>query len=91
MAATAADVDGTITQVIFLANGVAIPNCVAITAPYTCLWAPTAPGAYRLTAQATDNGHAMTLSPAVSVIVSTEGTGQSSQWLYMPLIMDGAP
>jgi|GEM_PF-1345337 len=71
IAATAADADGTVTQVTFYANDTAITNCVDTTAPYTCSWTPTAGGTYLLTAEATDDLAAITTSAEVSVIVNT--------------------
>ena len=71
ISATAADADGTVTQVTFYANNTAITNCIDTTAPYTCSWTPTAGGTYALTAEATDDLSAITLSAEVSVIVNT--------------------
>jgi len=70
IAATAADADGTVTQVAFFANGTAITNCVDTTAPYTCSWTPTTGGTFALTAEATDNLAAITTSTAVNVSVN---------------------
>jgi hypothetical protein len=67
IAATAADPDGTVAQVTFFANGVAIFNCVDSTAPYACVWQPTVQTTYNLTALVTDTKGGTTLSAPVSV------------------------
>lgn len=77
--ATASDSDGVISQVTFLANGVAIPNCTKTKAPFTCSWTPTA-GVYTLTAVARDNDQATTTSAPVSVTV------QGQLRSYLPTI-----
>jgi hypothetical protein len=66
--ATAGDSDGTVSQVVFKANGTTL--CTDTTAPYSCAWTPTAIGSVALTAEATDNNSAMTASSAVNVTVT---------------------
>jgi len=65
--AQATDPDGTIQQVVFFANNTTL--CTDTTAPYECTFTP-AVGAISLTAQATDNGNAVTTSPAVTIAVN---------------------
>ena len=64
--ANAVEVNGSITQVEFYANGNLIGTDT--TAPYSISWTPTA-GTYSLTARATDNLGAQTTSNARSVTV----------------------
>jgi len=66
--ATAADSDGTVTQVEFFANG--NPIGVATSAPYTVNWSGVAAGLYSLTAAATDNSGATTASAPVAIVVN---------------------
>ncbi|HTZ19755.1 MAG TPA: Ig-like domain-containing protein [Opitutaceae bacterium] len=66
--ANAADPDGTIASVQFLANGIAQGAAVAVS-PYTTDWTPASPGTYVLTAIATDNSGNQTISTAVSVSI----------------------
>ena len=68
--ATATDLDGTVTQVAFFANGTPIAGCVDTTAPYECSWTPTTLGTHSLTAQATDTASAAKLSELVNVTVN---------------------
>ncbi len=64
--ATASDVDGVVASVQFFANGISLGTVTS--APYQTTWSPTAEGAYRLTAVATDNAGATTTSAAVTVL-----------------------
>ena len=66
--AAAADSDGTIAKVDFLANGTLVGTDT--TAPYSVAWTNVAAGTYNLTAVATDNGNASTTSAPVSITVS---------------------
>ena len=68
LAANAADSDGTVTMVEFLANGTVIGSDTS--APYSFTWNNVAAGAYSLTARATDNDGAATTSTAASVTVN---------------------
>ncbi len=63
----ASDSDGTIQQVEFFANNVAL--CSVTVAPYSCTFTPVALGSVTLTARATDNVGAMATSPATSISV----------------------
>ncbi len=71
--AEASDPDGTVTQVTFFADGLPISDCVDTSAPYSCSWTPTTPGAYNLVAQAQDNEGISTSSAPVSVTVNADG------------------
>ena len=53
LSAITSDVDGTVTQVDFYANGSIIGS--QVTSPYTLTWATGTPGTYVFTADATDN------------------------------------
>jgi subtilisin family serine protease len=65
--ASASDIDGTIQQVAFFANGA--PVGTDNTSPYSIVWSNVAVGAYALTAVATDNQGGTTTSAAVNVSV----------------------
>ena len=67
--ATAADADGSVTQVAFY-NGTTLLG-TDNTAPYAFSWTNVPLGTYSLTAVATDNAGATTTSAAVIVIVKT--------------------
>lgn len=71
LSATAADSDGTITQVQFY-NGTNLLATVP-SAPYTYSWTNVAAGTYSITAKATDNGNATTTS-AVKIVTVTGAT-----------------
>lgn len=66
--ATATDADGTISKVVFY-NGASILY-TDVTAPYTYTWSGVANGIYTITARATDNANAETISSAVTVSVT---------------------
>jgi RHS repeat-associated protein len=70
--ASAADTDGTVSQVQFFANG--NPIGTAISAPFTISWTNVAAGAYSLTAIATDNSGATTTSATVAISVNAAPT-----------------
>ncbi len=85
LGAVAADADGTISNVRFLANGNLIGTASGV--PYTATWIPTAGGTYSLIAQATDSSGNVTSSSALtltvagntppSVAISAPATGNS--------------
>jgi phosphatidylserine/phosphatidylglycerophosphate/cardiolipin synthase-like enzyme/regulation of enolase protein 1 (concanavalin A-like superfamily) len=81
IAASAADGDGSVTKVDFLAGTTVLGTDQ--TAPYAFTWSNVPPGTYRLTAVATDDGGASTTSSAVSVTVNGEPppTGLPAGWL----------
>ncbi len=67
LTAAAADSDGTVASVRFLANGNVVGTASAV--PYTAPWVPSAAGTYTVTAQATDNSGNVTNSAPISVTV----------------------
>lgn len=67
LAATAADADGTVSQVEFFVNGVSVG--VDATAPYTASWTSTA-GTKSLTAVATDDASGTATSSVVTINVA---------------------
>jgi chitinase len=67
--ATASDSDGTVTKVDFYQNGNLLGTDT--TSPYSFSWSNVAAGSYSLTARATDNAGATTISSPVSVTVSS--------------------
>jgi Glycosyl hydrolase family 48/Bacterial Ig domain len=66
--ANAADANGTVTNVQFF-NGTTLLGTDS-TAPYSFAWTNVAAGPYSITAKATDNGGATTISTAVSLTVT---------------------
>jgi GH35 family endo-1,4-beta-xylanase len=72
ISANASDSDGTITNVQFY-NGNTLLGSDA-TAPYTFTWSGVATGTYTITARATDNDGATTISSPVTVVVNTVST-----------------
>lgn len=68
LTAAASDSDGTVTQVTFFVDGSAIG--VSNSAPYTVVWTAVA-GNHNITAQATDNGGASTLSAPAAIAVAS--------------------
>ena len=68
LTANAADTDGTVAKVDFYEGATLIGT--ATSSPYTVQWVNPAPGAYSLTAVATDNANAATASAAVPVTVN---------------------
>ncbi len=66
--ATAADADGTVTNVQFLVDGVVVGSDA--TAPYSFTWTSTV-GSHSLTARATDDLGAQTTSAPVGIIVGS--------------------
>jgi glucose/arabinose dehydrogenase len=70
--ASAADSDGSITQVQFY-NGATLLG-TDTTSPYSYAWNNVAAGNYSLTAKATDNGGLSTTSSVISITVTNGGT-----------------
>ncbi|WP_429885863.1 Ig-like domain-containing protein, partial [Geoalkalibacter halelectricus] len=68
--ANASDIDGHIVRVEFYQGDVKLGEVTE--APYTLSWTPPQPGAYTLTAVATDNENARTTSSAVHISVVGE-------------------
>jgi hypothetical protein len=73
MAAEAIDADGSITKVEFFANGTRIGTRLA--APWSLAWTNVTAGNYTITATATDNRGAVTVSAAVTVAVASPISG----------------
>jgi RHS repeat-associated protein len=67
LSATAADSDGSISKVEFYAGAVLIGS--ATSSPYAVNWANVAAGSYSVTARATDNNGAVTVSAPASISV----------------------
>ncbi len=72
LTATAGDVDGTVSQVEFLANGSVVGQSTS--APYGMTWTPATVGSYVLTARATDNLGAVTMSANSATVTVTSTT-----------------
>ena len=68
LTADAADVDGTVSAVQFIVNGLPLGSPY-LAAPYSTRWTPVAAGAYTITAQATDNNGNLGTSTAVTVTI----------------------
>jgi regulation of enolase protein 1 (concanavalin A-like superfamily) len=71
--ANAADSDGTITKVEFYAGSMLIGT--EYSAPYSITWSTDTPGNYALTAKATDNAGAATVSAPVNITVGNSASG----------------
>ena len=71
LSADAADVDGSVAQVEFFANGVLVGSASA--APFSVQWTPQ-PGNYVLTAVATDNAGDRTTSSQAAIIANAQPT-----------------
>ena len=69
LAATAADANGTVTNVQFYRGTTLIGE--DLTSPYTFTWSNVAVGTYVITAKATDNQGATTTSAAATIVVNT--------------------
>jgi hypothetical protein len=69
LTASAFDLDGTITKVEFYADATKLGE--ATSSPYTLLWTNPASASYQLTAVATDNNGATTVSAPVGVSITT--------------------
>jgi len=67
LAASATDSDGNVVRVDFYAGAALVGT--STTAPYAVVWTPANPGAYSLTAKATDNGGGVSTSAVVPVTV----------------------
>jgi hypothetical protein len=80
IAATAADTDGSVTQVAFFANGQ--PLGVDTSTPFVASWVNATPGTYTLTATATDNsGTTTTSSPVGITVMPTTGAQTSATYV----------
>jgi lysophospholipase L1-like esterase len=70
--ASATDADGTVSKVEFYNGNTLLGSDAA--SPYSFVWNNVAAGTYTLTARATDNSGAVTISSAVAITVSTACT-----------------
>jgi hypothetical protein len=68
ISAAATDPDGTVSKVEFFANGAKVGETTS--SPFTVSWSGMSSGSYSLTARATDNLGAMSLSAPVSVSIT---------------------
>lgn len=68
LAATASDPDGTVARVEYFAGTVKVAEALA--SPWDAAWQSPLPGAWSVTAVATDNLGARTTSPAVAIFVA---------------------
>ncbi len=84
--ANASDTDGTVTTVEFLVDGIVIAT--DISAPYEASWTATT-GNRSITARATDNQGATTVSSAVTITVNP-GTGNQSPTVNLTNPSNGA-
>jgi hypothetical protein len=102
LAANAADSDGSVTRVDFYAGATLIGSDAS--APYAVTWSNVAAGAYTLTARATDNAGAVTVSAPISITVQAPAapgpanllenggfeTGAAAPWTLSSLTIDAA-
>jgi hypothetical protein len=72
LTADAADADGTVAKVEFYAGATLVGT--ATSAPYTASWTPVPAGTYTLTAVATDDDGAATISTSATVTVNAPTT-----------------
>ncbi len=90
--ATAADADGTVSNVQFY-NGTTLLGSDA-TSPYSFSWTGVVAGTYSITAKATDNAGAVTTSTAVSITVTTTTTTPSTGFVTISnktFMVNGCP
>lgn len=90
--ATAADADGTVTNVAFYEGNIKLGE--DSDAPYSLLWTNVTGGAYTLTARATDNEGAVTISSPVTVSVLSTNTsgivsGELKKWHKVEITWTG--
>lgn len=83
VAATASDADGTVSKVEFF-NGATLLSTDA-TAPYSFVWSNVPAGSHTLTAMATDNSGAMTVSTPVAFTVAPSANLAPTVSLTEPL------
>ena len=80
LSATANDSDGSIAKVEFFIGTTLLSTDT--TSPYVATWTTSAAGSYEVTAQATDNLGATTVSPSQTVVISTAGAGNGLTGIY---------
>jgi hypothetical protein len=89
ISATAADADGSVSRVDFLANGSLIGSATA--APYTFTWSPAGGGTFILGARATDNSGAATPSNSVTITVGGAASAVPAPWTSADIGSVGVP
>ncbi len=85
--ANASDSDGTISKVEFFRGTTKLGE--ALTSPYSFAWASVPAGNYSLTAKATDNSGATSISTAVPVVVSDPSTAFQLGLLSTDAVLSG--
>ena len=80
LSASAADSDGSIAKVEFFVDATLVAT--DSTSPYTTTWTPGAAGSYAVTAKATDNLGAATVSTAQTVAIYAAGAGTGLAGTY---------
>ena len=73
LSATAADSDGSIAKVEFFIGGTLLETDTSF--PYAASWTPSVAGSYAVTAKATDNLGASTVSAVQTVVISAANPG----------------
>jgi hypothetical protein len=84
--AIASDMDGTVTNVAFFANGLKLGDDNA--APYAWTWNGAPLGRHLLTAVASDNSGATNVSRAVEVFVTGSGGSLAGSFAFPPVSVD---
>lgn len=87
--AAASDVGGSIASVSFQVNGGSVGS-PSSTAPYSTIWTPSTTGVFKITAVATNNLGARTVSSAVSVRI-VSGTSAKRTAAADSFVKDGDP
>ena len=80
MSATAADSDGSIAKVEFFIGATLLATDTG--SPYAASWTPSAAGSYAVTAKATDNVGAATVSAVQTVVISAGSAGSGLTGTY---------
>ncbi|HVI49242.1 MAG TPA: LamG-like jellyroll fold domain-containing protein [Chitinophaga sp.] len=78
VSATAFDADGTVRKVEFFAGNMKIGETAA--QPYTITWGPVSTGSYAITARATDNAGAVSISTPVTIWVNNPHDCTDPDW-----------
>ena len=88
VAASASDSNGTVSSVQFFANGVSLGTDT--TSPYSVSWNQPPPGAYTITAVATDSGGAQGQATPVNITVNAASTQLPAPWVSIDVGNVGA-
>lgn len=78
LAATAADVDGSVTSVQFVSGSQ--PLATVTSSPYTYGWTPTTAGTYAISALATDDRGTTSRSASVTITVTSAPAPEQNGW-----------